>query len=269
VVLLCAAAVILAGRLPYGAKSPADIMDTPEIPGEILYTYRVIHTYPHDPDAFTQGLFYCNGYFYESTGLYGRSSLRKINPADGAIKKQIDLHPEIFGEGITASDDRIIQLSWREHQGFVYDKDSFLLIDTFTYPNEGWGIVSDGEHLIMSDGTSELTFLHPLTFTPIRKLKIFDSNGPVNSLNELEYINGKIYANIWLTDYIVIIDPATGRITGRINLSGLLNPGDYPGREIDVLNGIAYDKDNKRLFVTGKLWPKIFEIELIELQQNR
>jgi glutamine cyclotransferase len=230
---------------------------------EILYTYRVINTFPHDSDAFTQGFFYTNGYFYEGTGLYGRSSLRKINPADGTVLKQIDLSPKIFGEGITACDDRIIQLTWREHQGYVYEKDTFSLIETFTYPTEGWGITYDGEHLVMSDGTSVLTFLDPVTYKSIRQVKVVDSNGPVTRLNELEYISGKIYANIWLTDYIVIIDPATGNITGRINLEGLINPLDYPEQEIDVLNGIAYDEENNRLFVTGKLWPKVFEIELI------
>lgn len=224
-----------------------------------VYPYRVIRSYPHDRQAFTQGLVYEGGFFYEGTGLYGRSSLRKMEPLSGRILKEVRLEPSYFGEGVTIFGDRIAQLTWKSRVGFVYDKASFRILQRFTYPREGWGITHDGKNLIMSDGTPVLRFLSPNNFREIATLGVHDERGPVTGLNELEYLQGAIYANVWPTDRIAVIDPATGRITAWIDLQGLL--GEKDSRGVDVLNGIAYDARNDRLFVTGKLWPKIFEIK--------
>lgn len=236
------------------------------LPYPPVYSYRIIDHYPHDPEAFTQGLIYHNGFFYEGTGLYRHSSLRKVNPHDGKVLKQISLPPEFFGEGITLCNGRLIQLTWRENKAFVYDRDSFSLLETFTYPTEGWGLTYDGEHLIMSDGSPTLTFLDPKTYTPIKQIQVTSHNQPVANLNELEFIKGQIYANVWQTDQIAMIDPESGQVTAWLNLTGLLDPKSYRGRNVDVLNGIAYDPDTDRLFVTGKLWPSVFEIEVVGLE---
>lgn len=224
-----------------------------------VYPYRVIRSYPHDRQAFTQGLVYEGGFFYEGTGLHGRSSLRKVDPASGRILKEIRLELSHFGEGITVFGDRIVQLTWLSHVGFVYDKTSFSLLNTFTYPQEGWGVTHDGERLIMSDGTSVLHFLDPKDFREVATLGVHDERGPVTGLNELEYVQGVIYANVWPTDRIAIIHPRTGRVEAWMDLKGLLGKTDSQG--VDVLNGIAYDVPGNRLFVTGKLWPKVFEIQ--------
>ena len=221
--------------------------------------YRVIRSYPHDRQAFTQGLVYDRGFFYEGTGLHGRSSLRKVDPVSGRILKEIRLEPSHFGEGITVFGDRIVQLTWLSHIGFVYDKTSFRLLKTFTYPQEGWGVTHDGERLIMSDGTSVLHFLDPKDFREVAILGVHDERGPVTGLNELEYVQGVIYANVWPTDRIAVIHPRTGRVEAWMDLKGLLGKADSQG--VDVLNGIAYDTRGDRLFVTGKLWPKVFEIQ--------
>ncbi len=223
--------------------------------------YRVVNTYPHDPRAFTQGLVFADGILYEGTGLRGRSSLRKVDLETGNILRVRQLAAHFFGEGITIYGNRVIQLTWRARVGFVYDIQTFQLLDTFTYPTEGWGITHDGGSLIMSDGTSTLHFLDPQTFQEVRRLEVHTRDGPVSRLNELEYIQGQIYANVWKTDVIARISPETGEVVGWIDLEGLLRPEDRH-RRIDVLNGIAYDVKNDRLFVTGKLWPKLFEIEL-------
>ena len=223
-----------------------------------VYQYRVIRSYPHDRRAFTQGLVYEGGFFYEGTGLHGRSSLRKVDLASGRILKEIRLEPSRFGEGITIFGDRIVQLTWLSRVGFVYDKNSFRIRKTFAYPREGWGITHDGRRLIMSDGTSGLHFLDPKDFREVAIIGVHDERGPVTGLNELEYLQGVIYANVWPTDRIAVIDPRTGRIKAWIDLQGLL--GEKDSRGVDVLNGIAYDAQNDRLFVTGKLWPKVFEI---------
>lgn len=223
-----------------------------------VYPYRVIRSYPHDRQAFTQGLVYEGGFFYEGTGLHGRSSLRKVDPASGRTLKEIRLKPSHFGEGITVFGDRIVQLTWLSQLGFVYDKTAFRLLNTFTYPWEGWGVTHDGERLIMSDGTPVLHFLDPKNFREIATLSVHDDKGPVTGLNELEYIQGFIYANVWPTDRIAIIRPRTGRVEAWLDLKGLLGTADAQG--VDVPNGIAYDNRNERLFVTGKLWPKVFEI---------
>jgi len=227
-----------------------------------IYSYSIVNTYPHDPDAFTQGLVFEDGVLYEGTGLYRQSTLRRVELETGAILQIRELPDQFFGEGITIYGNKIIQLTWRSNVGFVYDKSSFELLEEFNYSTEGWGITHDGEYLIMSDGTSTLHLLDPQTFEKTGQLEVFDNDGPVTRLNELEYIQGEIYANVWQTDQIARIAPDTGRVIGWVELGGLLTAED--GSElVDVLNGIAYDTEADRLFVTGKLWPKLFEIELI------
>jgi glutamine cyclotransferase len=249
--------------LPTPVESSSPI---PNISGETpLYTFRIINTYPHDSNAYTQGLIYQDDIFYEGTGLRGQSTLRKVEVETGQVFQLLRLADELFGEGITIFGDRIIQLTWQEHIGFVYDKNSFELQQEFTYPTEGWGLTHDGERLIMSDGTALLYFRDPANLTEIGRVEVFDENGPVILLNELEYINGEVFANIYRTDRIARIDPQTGRVLGWIDLTGLLTPEDRL-QPVDVLNGIAYDAEADRLFVTGKLWPKLFEIELIPVE---
>lgn len=226
-----------------------------------VYTFEVINSYPHDPAAFTQGLVFDGETLYEGTGLNGRSSLRRVDLASGQVLQQVDLEPEYFGEGITVWEDRIIQLTWQSQRGFVYDKTTFERIGEFTYPTEGWGITHDGRRLIMSDGSATLYFWDPETFTPVDSVDVYDVSGPVMRLNELEYINGEVWANVWLTDLIARIDPVTGQVLGWVDLTDLLPPEERVGA--DVLNGIAYMPESDRLFVTGKLWPKLFEIRVI------
>lgn len=228
----------------------------------IRYGYRIIQTYPHDPGAFTQGLIFHGGYLYESTGLQGRSSLRKVDLETGRIEKIHHLAKEHFGEGLTVYRNRLYQLTWRSRIGFIYDIDTFQEVGRFTYDSEGWGLTSDGKHLIMSDGSSQLRFLDTRTFKVVKTLSVQLQGRPLKNLNELEYIKGDIYANIWNTSVIARISPHHGLVTGWIDLDGL---EAYFGRDarIDVLNGIAYDHEKNRLFITGKLWPRLFEIELI------
>ena len=226
-----------------------------------FYTYQVIDAFPHDDAAFTQGLVFEDGVFYESTGLHKFSSIRKIDPVTGEILKLKKLSDDFFGEGLTVIDDRIIQLTWRKKTGLVYDKESFELQKEFTYQTEGWGITYDGTRLIMSDGTENIYFLDPETFETLGKVAVYDRDAPVTRLNELEYINGEIFANVWGTDSIVRIDPETGKVLGWIALQGLLDTETLI-RPVDVLNGIAYDEKKNRIFVTGKLWPKVFHIKL-------
>jgi glutamine cyclotransferase len=228
-----------------------------------VHTYRIVNTYPHDRKAFTQGLAFDDGYLYEGTGLCGQSSLRKVALKTGRILRIHFLKPRFFGEGITVSGDRIIQLTYSSRVGFVYDKNTFRLVKEFSYPSEGWGITHDGKRLIMSDGTPKLRFLDPDTFKEIGAVAVHDHRGEISGLNELEFVKGEIFANIWQEDRLAIIDPETGRIKGWVDLRGLLKPQDIAG-DMDVLNGIAYDAVKNRLFVTGKLWPKLFEIELIK-----
>ena len=231
----------------------------------VFYACKVVHTYPHDRNAFTQGLVFENGFLYEGTGLYGSSTLRRVELETGKILQMHQLPSQLFGEGITIFGDKIIQLTWKSNLGFVYDKDTFELKNKFNYPSEGWGITHDEKYLIISDGTSTLRFLDPKTFKVVDQIEVHKQGFPLTSLNELEYIQGKIYANVWKTDCIAIIDPKTGKVDGWIELKGILSLEDY-GRRIDALNGIAYDAKNDRLFVTGKLWPKLFEIDLIPLR---
>lgn len=223
--------------------------------------YEVINTYPHDPTSFTQGLLWQNGGFYESTGLYGQSKLRRLEFPSGRVLKETGLQTDLFGEGLTLVDGRLIQLTWKSHRGFVYDLDSFRLLQEFTYDTEGWGLTYDGKNLILSDGSSELFYLDPQSFKPVKRLSVTMNGRPVTELNELEFIEGEIWANVWQTDLILRIAPSTGQVTSFLDLKGVLAPSDKTGKE-DVLNGIAYDSDKKRIFVTGKLWPRVFEIRI-------
>ena len=226
------------------------------------YSYRVVGSYPHDRSAWTQGLVFSDGLLLESTGLYGRSSLRKVGLATGEVIELKALPDEYFGEGIALFDHRIFQLTWQSRIGLVYDALSLESLGTFVYATEGWGLTHDGKRLIMSDGSATLRFLDPATFSPTGQLDVMDEKGPVVQLNELEYVRGLIYANVWQTDLIVMISPETGHVVGRANLAGLLTQGEL-GQGADVLNGIAYEPGAGRLFVTGKLWPKVFEVELV------
>jgi len=233
--------------------------------GPQLYGYKIVNVYPHDPSAFTQGLIYEGGYLYEGTGLYGKSTLRKVELKTGKVLKLLSLPAGYFGEGLTSWKGVLIQLTWREKKGFVYEKESFRLLSEFSYPTEGWGITHDDTQLIMSDGSASLYFLDPRTFAQVRKMEVRDRGTPVNGLNELEYVKGRLYANIWSTERIAIISPVTGRVEGWIDLTGLSGSmGHSP--KIDVLNGIAYDRDKDRLFITGKFWSRLFEIELIPVK---
>ncbi|MBT0159276.1 glutaminyl-peptide cyclotransferase [Candidatus Bathyarchaeota archaeon A05DMB-2] len=245
----------------YWNASNANGQTEPANSEPLQYTYNVVNTYSHDSNAFTQGLVFDNGFLYESTGLNGNSTLRRVALATGNVVQVYALPDQYFGEGITIVGDKIIQLTWQSHIGFVYDKYSFALLQNFSYATEGWGITYDGAQLIMSDGSSTLYFLTPNTFQITRQIQVHDVDGPVVNLNELEYINGKVYANVWMEDKIAVINPQTGQVEAWINLSGILNPQNPDPNS--VLNGIAYDANTDRLFVTGKMWPQLFEIKLV------
>ncbi len=228
------------------------------------YGYRVVNSYPHDPDAFTQGLFYLDGYLYESTGLQGRSSVRKVRLETGEVLQKTNLPPELFGEGITYWKDRVIGITWTSQLGFELNLQSFALEKRFSYVGEGWGLARSESELIMSDGTAELRFLDPVTLKEKRRVRVTAAGQPVTQLNELEWVKGEVFANVWQTDRIARINPKTGAVTGWILLDGLL-PAAQRAAGADVLNGIAYDAAGDRLFVTGKLWPRLYEIKLIRL----
>jgi glutamine cyclotransferase len=228
--------------------------------GAPVYGYEVVNVYPHDRDAFTQGLLFRDGVLYESTGLNGRSSLRKVQLETGKVLQQISVEARYFAEGLTDWGSRLVQLTWETNVGFVYDLASFKRLQTFSYTGQGWGLARDARRLIMSDGTATLRFLDPQTFAVTRRVQVSDGGVPVRELNELEFIDGQIYANVWQTDRIAIIAPDTGRVTGWINLAGLLPASAVAS--VDVLNGIAWDAQRRRLFVTGKLWPSLFEIRI-------
>lgn len=231
-------------------------IDTP------VFGYKIVNTYPHNTNSFTQGLIFDKGVLYESTGLNGRSAVKIVDLKTGKTLKSHELPDNYFGEGIAIIENKIIQLTWRSKTGFVYDKKTLKLIKKFSYQTQGWGITYDGKYLIISDGSAVLYFMDPNTFKVVGTLEVYEDNGKVSKLNELEYINGEIYANIWGTEKIARINPKTGRVTAWIDLSGLLNKEDKKNR-VDVLNGIAFNSDKGSLFVTGKLWPKMFEIELV------
>jgi glutaminyl-peptide cyclotransferase len=232
------------------------------------YTFEVVNRFPHDPDAFTQGFAYHAGFFYEGTGRKGSSSLRQEDPETGKIIRKVDLSSEYFGEGIAILGDKIFQLTWLSHTGFVYDLSSFRELRRFQYEGEGWGLTADGRDLFMSDGTAVIRVLNPNTFQVKRRLRVHDGKAAVNQLNELEFVEGEIFANIWHSNRIARISPQTGEIVGWIDLSGLM--GSFYRLDPEaVLNGIAYDQQHKRLFVTGKLWPSVFEIHVVPSRSTK
>jgi glutamine cyclotransferase len=229
-----------------------------------VYGYEVIHVYPHDPDAFTEGLFYLDGFLYESTGLEHQSSIRKERLETGEVVQKIDVPPQYFGEGIVNWKHHLFSLTWKTQIGFVYDLATLKVQRSFHYAGEGWALTSDGKRLIMSDGTPNLRFLDPTTLRETGRLPVTYEGKPVPNINELEWVKDRVYANVWETNVIVMIDPGTGAVTGVINLEGILGPSERPRGPDGVLNGIAYDSRHDRLFVTGKNWPKLFEIRLKE-----
>lgn len=227
-----------------------------------VYDVAVVREFPHDPGAFTQGLTFSHRYLYESTGLTGKSSLRRVELETGRVDKFKPLPGIVFGEGLTAWADKLIVLTWRTGVGFVFDRESFEQEGEFTYPTEGWGITHDGRELIMSDGSARLYFLDPGTFSETRRIEVHDDRGPVTRLNELEFVKGEILANIWCEDVIARISPETGQVRGWIDLHGLRDRLGH-SHSAEVLNGIAYDAQGDRILVTGKLWPKLFEIRIV------
>ena len=235
--------LIMYFRLPHAGSIPADLGSNARI--------SVLATYPHDTDAFTQGLVYADGYFYESTGLYGKSTLRKVEPATGKVVQELKLADQYFAEGLALYEDQLYQLTWKEHTGFIY-------------PTEGWGLTTDGSSPILSDGSATLYFLDPQTLQTTRTVQVTQAGQPVEQLNELEYIQGEVYANIWYQDVIVRIDSSSGQVLGQIDLSSL-REGEHAPNPVDVLNGIAYDAKEDRLFVTGKNWPYVYEIALVNV----
>ena len=255
------AATAAIAPMPAGAASASEAAASKSaIP---VYGYEIVHTYPHDRGAFTEGLFYKGGFLYESTGLQGQSSVRKVKLETGEVVQKGDLPRDLFGEGICEWGGRIIGLTWQTQVGFVLDFKTFDLQHTFNYPGEGWGLTHDDRELVMSDGTPELRFLDPKTLRETHRIRVTAGGQPIDQINELEWVEGEIYANIWQTDRIARIDPKTGNVIGWIDLAGLLSVKDRLSGSPDVLNGIAYDAAGKRLFVTGKLWPKLFEIRLV------
>jgi len=227
------------------------------------YGYKVIHTFPHNRDAFTQGLVYDKGVLYEGTGQETGSTLREVALETGKVIRQLNLDDSLFGEGITLYHDRIYQVTWKNKIGFVYNKSDFKLINKIYYQTEGWGLTNIDDKIVMSDGTNILYFFEPEMFTIVKRIEVYDNEKKVDQLNEIEYINGEIWANIWMTDLIARIDPVSGKVLAYIDLKGILPKSDRDA-ETDVLNGIAYDNQGKRIFVTGKRWPKLFEIKVME-----
>jgi len=230
----------------------------------VVYNYEIINEYPHDKKAFTQGFEYYNGFFYESTGQYGQSSLRKVEVETGKIIKKIDIDKQYFAEGMTIFKNKIYQLTWRKNKGFVYDLETFKLEKTFAYEQskEGWGLTHNNKNLIKTDGTERMWFLDPETLKEESYIETYTNSRKAENLNELEFVNGKIYANLWQKNSILIVDPTSGAIEGIVNLKGLQSKAGQKGED-NVLNGIAYDEENDRLFVTGKKWDKVFEIKLV------
>jgi glutaminyl-peptide cyclotransferase len=260
---LALATLIACGKR--GDREAGDVPPSPSISsGEkstlVYYSYEVIHAWPHDPAAFTQGLVFRNGDILESTGLNGRSTLRDVELESGRVLKRVSLPSEYFAEGLAVIGNRAYQLTWQNQKGFIYDAATFRREGEFGYEGEGWGLATDGRWLILSDGTSRIRFLDPANFRLVRAINVIESGRPVERLNELEWIKGEIFANVWQTDEVVRIDPANGAVRGVIDFSGLLSQSER-GRD-DVLNGIAYDAARDRLFVTGKRWPKLFEVRL-------
>jgi glutaminyl-peptide cyclotransferase len=262
--LIASAGVVVCLLAGSGTATPADT--TPE-----ALRVKVLRSFPHDPAAFTQGLELDGARLIESTGLHGRSSLREVVPSTGTVLRRHDLPSRLFGEGVTVAGDRIVQLTWREGIGLVYERETFRPLRTFPYAGEGWGICFDGRHLVTSDGSAVLTFRDPSSYRAVRRVTVTAGGsararaglpqGPVELLNELECVGRSVYANVWHTDLIVRIDPATGQVRAVIDASGLLVPS--VAERADVLNGIAYDRKRRTFLLTGKLWPRLFEVRFV------
>lgn len=260
------------GIKPSPSKVASPVATTTPSPAGVLQAqqlkYEVVQSFPHDRRAFLQGLLWHNGYLYESTGLEGQSTLRRVDLSTGRVLQIAKLPPQIFGEGLALVDNRLIQISWQSQRAFVYDLATFKLLNEWSYEGEGWGITYDGKQLIMSDGSDVLTFRDAETFQPVRKINVTLNGRPLDKLNELEWIEGEVWANVWQTDLIVRIDPQTGQVKSFLDLTGILPPKMRSGKE-DVLNGIAYDREKKRIFVSGKLWPRLFEIRVGESPKHK
>ncbi len=255
-----AALGLLLAALCAGLGVNGSARDAPVSPP--VYGYRMVESYPHDSNAFTQGLIHVEGHLFEGTGRYGESALRRVDLATGRVEQETRLEPRLFGEGITMWRGRIVQLTWRERLGLIYDAVTFQRQGTFRFEGEGWGITHDGRHWILSDGTARLRFLDPESHRVVRRLRVHEGDRPIRYLNELEYVAGEVWANLWGRDLIVRIAPESGAVTGYIDLSGLYPPAERLGPEA-VLNGIAYDAETDRLFVTGKYWPRLYQIEIV------
>ncbi len=257
---------LLAGPLRRGRVSdspPSMPASTPQAPARATPTYRprVVRAYPHDRTAFTQGLIYRDGVFYESTGLYGESSLRKVEIDTGKVLRRHDVDAQYFAEGLTDWGDTLVQLTWTSGVAFAYDRETFKEIARFAYTGEGWGLARTERHLVMSDGSATLKLLDPITFAQVSTLPVRDEHGPVTALNELEMVRGVLFANVWQSHRIAMIAPDSGMVTGWLDLGGLLPASERA--QVDVLNGIAYDERGDRLFVTGKWWPTMFQVEVV------
>jgi glutamine cyclotransferase len=261
-VLLAVAVVAAAAATLLFAASRREPTASASAEPTARFGYRVVQVFPHDPRAFTQGLIFRDGFLYESTGLEGKSELRKVKLETGEVVERRAVDAQHFAEGLADFGDRLFQLTWRSHIGLVYGLDDFKPQRTFSYVGEGWGLASDAKRLIMSDGTATLRFIDPDALRETGRVQVTEQGRPTSNLNELEVIKGQIFANVWQSDHIVIIEPSDGRVTGRIDLTGLLPFEDRPG--VDVLNGIAWDRERDRLFVTGKWWPKLFEIQMVK-----
>ena len=260
------AVALLAGPLRRSTDGPASAPAPPASPAIAtgttpVHQARVVNRYPHDPAAFTQGLIFRDGVLYESTGLSGQSSLRKVELETGRVLKKRAVDREHFAEGLTDWGTTLVQLTYTSGVAFVYDRDTFAPIRQFRYDGEGWGLTRTDRHLVMSDGTSSIRLLDPETFAEVSRLEVRDEHGPVTAINELEMMKGTLVANVWQSERLALIDPASGRVTGWVDLRGLLSPAER--ERTDVLNGVAYDEAGDRLFVTGKLWPTLFQIEVI------
>ena len=255
---------VLAALVVHGQGSKLQMTKTipPTASKAPVAGFAVVKSYPHDTRAYTQGLEYFDGFLYEGTGLKGRSAVRKVELETGKLVQEEKLHPQYFGEGITITQGRLFQVTWQDRQGFIYDAKTLKFVRNFTYFGEGWGLTHDAAGVILSDGTSTLRFLETTRFQERRRLKVADGPVLIDQLNELEMIRGEIWANVWQTDYIVRISPKDGRVLGWINLKGILGPPNAKLGPDAVLNGIAYDAQKNRIFVTGKLWPRVFEITL-------
>lgn len=241
---------------------PGNDQPVNNVPAPASVSYQLVKIYPHDTASFTQGLQWHNGYLYEGTGMNGESHVMKVNLEDGKVIQKVSLDPAYFGEGITILNNKIYQLTWKEHKIFVYDLATFKKVKEFNWDHEGWGITNDGKNLIISTGGANLYFVDPETMRILNILSVTSAYGPLGDINELEYVEGKIYANIWGSDYIAVIDPATGNVEARLDFSGLLQKSGKSYENADVLNGIAYDSTRKSFFITGKKWPALFEVRL-------